>query len=44
MGVRRSDDALQHTLDDFLRRRRGDIDALLAAHHVPRTDLPEAAP
>jgi mxaJ protein len=44
MGVRRGDDALQHTLDDFLRRRRGDIDALLAAHHVPRTDRPEATP
>jgi mxaJ protein len=38
MGVRRGDLRLRARLDDFLRRRRPDIDAILAAYGVPRVD------
>jgi mxaJ protein len=40
MGVRRKDAARKTMLDAFLERRRGDIDAILAAFHVPRVDTP----
>jgi len=36
MGVRRGDVALRARLDDVLRRRRGEIDGILAAYGVPR--------
>ena len=39
MGVRREDQALRDELDAILERRRADIDAILAAYSVPRTDL-----
>jgi mxaJ protein len=35
MAVRRDDTARRQRLDRFLRERRGDIDRLLAAYHVP---------
>ena len=38
MGVRRGDRALRDELDAILERRRADIDAILAAYSVPRTD------
>ena len=46
MGVRRGDTALRDELDDFLVRRKADIDAILAAYAIPRVDLPQetAAP
>jgi quinoprotein dehydrogenase-associated probable ABC transporter substrate-binding protein len=40
MGVRRGDTALRDALDRAIERRRADIDAILAAYHVPRTDAP----
>lgn len=41
MGVRRGDDALRRTLDDFIRRRQGDIDRILAEYDVPtRAEVP----
>jgi quinoprotein dehydrogenase-associated probable ABC transporter substrate-binding protein len=43
MGVRRGDVALRDELDAILDRRRNDIDAILAAYSVPRTDLPRHA-
>lgn len=44
MGVRRGDEALRDRLEDVLRRRRADIDRILADYGVPRADLqPEAA-
>jgi mxaJ protein len=36
MGVRRTDAALQAELDDFIVRRRADIDAILEGYGVPR--------
>jgi mxaJ protein len=39
MGVRRGDRALCDELDAVIDRRRADIDAILAAYSVPRTDL-----
>jgi mxaJ protein len=39
MAVRRGDVELLTRLEDVLERRRADIDALLAAYHVPRADL-----
>jgi mxaJ protein len=39
MGVRRGDRALRDELDAIIDRRRADIDAILAAYSVPRTDL-----
>jgi mxaJ protein len=38
MGVRRGDTALRDALDDVLRRRRADIDRILADYGVPRVD------
>jgi quinoprotein dehydrogenase-associated probable ABC transporter substrate-binding protein len=38
MATRKNDDALRRRLDDFLERRRPEVDAILAAFHVPRTD------
>jgi quinoprotein dehydrogenase-associated probable ABC transporter substrate-binding protein len=38
MGVRRGNDALRDEIDAFLVHRRADIDAILAAYQVPRTD------
>lgn len=43
MGVRPDDEALLATVEDFLHRRRADVDAVLAAHAVPRTDTAEEA-
>jgi len=39
MGVRHGDTALRDRLDDVIRRRRADIDAILAQYFVPRVDL-----
>ena len=38
MGVRRGDNALRDELDDFIVRRKADIDAILASYAVPRVD------
>jgi mxaJ protein len=38
MGVRRSDAALRELLDDFIARRQGDIDRILAEYAVPRLE------
>jgi mxaJ protein len=38
MAVRRKDNDRVARLDDFLRRRRSEIDAILARYHVPRVD------
>jgi mxaJ protein len=35
MGVRRGDDALRQALDDFITRRQGDIERILAEYAVP---------
>jgi quinoprotein dehydrogenase-associated probable ABC transporter substrate-binding protein len=43
MGVRRGDKALRDELDAIIDKRRADIDAILAAYRVPRTDLPREA-
>jgi mxaJ protein len=37
MGVRRGDPQLRELLDDFIRRRQGDIHQILAQYAVPRT-------
>jgi mxaJ protein len=37
MGVRKGDTALRDELDDVLRRRHGEIEAILDAYGVPRT-------
>jgi mxaJ protein len=42
MGVRRGDRALRDRLDDFIVRRQGDIDRILADYGVPRVE--EKAP
>jgi mxaJ protein len=44
MGVRRGDKALRDELDAVLERRRADIDAILAAYAVPRTDTAASKP
>lgn len=36
MGVRRGDPQLRELLDDFIRRRQGDLDRILADYGVPR--------
>jgi mxaJ protein len=41
MGVRHGDRALRDELDAIIDRRRVDIDAILAAYSVPRTDRSE---
>jgi mxaJ protein len=38
MGVRRGDVALRDELDDFLMRRRADVDAILDSYGVPRVE------
>lgn len=38
MGVRRADAGLQAELDDFIVRRRSDIDRILSAYGVPRVE------
>jgi quinoprotein dehydrogenase-associated probable ABC transporter substrate-binding protein len=38
MGVKRGNRALRDSLDAAIERRRAEIDAILAAYHVPRTD------
>jgi hypothetical protein len=38
MGVRRGDVALRDELDDFLMRRRADVDAILDGYGVPRVE------
>ena len=38
MGVRRGDGGRLPRLNQFLKRRRHEIDAILAAYHVPRVD------
>lgn len=43
MGVQRGNTALRDELDAIIDRRRADIDAILAAYHVPRTDVKESA-
>jgi mxaJ protein len=43
MGVRRGDTALRDRLDDVLRRRRREIDRVLARYGVPRADTPAMA-
>jgi len=35
MAVRRADGSRKQRLDRFLRERRGNIDRLLAAYHIP---------
>jgi mxaJ protein len=42
MAVRPGDDRRRASLDDFIARRRGAIDRILSAYHVPRADLPAA--
>ena len=37
-GVRRGDESLRTEIDDFLERRRSDIDAILDAYGVPRVE------
>ena len=39
MGVRRGDQALRDRVDDFIARRQGDIDRILAEYGVPRFPL-----
>jgi mxaJ protein len=43
VGVRRGDDELKNAIDNFLERRRPEIDAILDAYHVPRVDSAAAA-
>jgi mxaJ protein len=38
MAVRKEDEALRQEVDAALARRRADVDAILAAYHVPRLD------
>jgi mxaJ protein len=44
MAVRRDDAALAARLDDVLERRRPDVDAILAAFHIPRVDRDRGEP
>jgi mxaJ protein len=41
MATRRGDNARHQQLEQFIERRRHDIDAILAAYHVPRVDRGE---
>jgi mxaJ protein len=41
IGVRRGDEGLRRALDDFIRRRQGDIDRILADYSVPTTAEPK---
>lgn len=38
VGVRRGEDQLKDAIEQILDRRRGDVDAILAAYKVPRVD------
>jgi hypothetical protein len=38
MATRRRDDARHQQLEQFIERRRHDIDAILAEYQVPRVD------
>jgi mxaJ protein len=40
MGLRRGDKALQQSINEIIRRRQGDIDAILAQYNVPRVAEP----
>jgi mxaJ protein len=40
MGVRRGDTTTRDRLEEVLRRRRADIDAILREYGVPRVDAP----
>ncbi|MDQ6882062.1 MAG: quinoprotein dehydrogenase-associated putative ABC transporter substrate-binding protein [Pseudomonadota bacterium] len=44
MGVRREDTALQQSLNDVIRRRKPEIDAILAQYNVPRVAAREPLP
>jgi mxaJ protein len=44
LGVRRGNTEFRDLLDGILRKRKSDIDAILAEFAVPRTDKPEARP
>jgi mxaJ protein len=41
MAVRRDDDVLFNRLEHIIEARRAEIDAILAAYHVPRVDILE---
>jgi mxaJ protein len=40
MGVRRDDPGLKAEVEEVLRRRRAEVDAILAEYGVPRADRP----
>jgi mxaJ protein len=44
MGVRREDEALREEIDAALLRLKSEIDAILAAYHVPRADADVTEP
>jgi mxaJ protein len=44
MAVRRHDTARLAVLDQFLQRRRADINRILDRYHVPRASVPEVGP
>jgi mxaJ protein len=44
MAVRRDDTARLAVLDQFLQRRRADINRILDRYHVPRASVPEVGP
>lgn len=44
MGVRYGDDDFRAEINDALKARRRDIDAILASYGVPRADQPEGTP
>jgi mxaJ protein len=43
MGVRRGDDAFRAEINDVLKAKRAEIDAILASYGVPRADRPPEA-
>jgi mxaJ protein len=43
MGVRRDDQELKDQVEQFMERRRGDIDRILEEYRVPRVDLQKGA-
>ena len=40
VGVKPGDPALRDAIERALQARRADVDAVLARHHVPRSDTP----
>jgi quinoprotein dehydrogenase-associated probable ABC transporter substrate-binding protein len=44
MATRRRDNARHELLEQFIKRRRHDIDRILAEYHVPRVDREQTAP